>query len=407
MTAISDHVMLVVGLLVIVAILAGLLSARIGAPLLLAFIGIGMLAGEEGPGGITFDDFGTAYIVGSFALAVILFEGGAATEREMLRVAKWPALAMATVGVAVCAAIVGFAVAVVFGIPWSNALLLGACTAPTDAAAVSTLLRLSGVTLPARVAAVLEVELGLNDPMSVLLTVALVEHIAHPAATTLGHLAMLFGWELGGGAVFGAIGGFGLLWLLRRLKMEVEVLPVLALGGALVIFGAAQSLGASGFLAVYAAGYILGDQPHPASRSLVAFFRPLGWLAQICLFLMLGLLVNPSQLLPLIPPALAVTAVLILAARPAAAAICLLPFGWSVRESAFVAWVGLRGAVPIYLTLIPVLAGARRGETLFSVVFVTVIVSVAVQGWTIGPAARLARMRPDPVRDTDFELDPT
>ncbi len=203
---------------------------------------------------------------------------------------------------------------------------------------------------------------------------------------------MLFLEEMGGGAVIGMGCGYALLWLFRRLKIEKSVFPVLAVGGSLAVFGGAQVLGASGFLAVYLAGVIVGNHDHPARAAVASFFETLGWLAQITLFLMLGLLVTPHELPSVIFSALAVSAILIALARPAGVMACLLPLRWRAREAAFIAWVGLRGAVPIYLTIIPLLAGVKTGRVLFNVVFVVVIVSVAVQGWTIAPAARLLRL---------------
>ena len=395
-TQASHEFILVAGVLCLLATFAGIVSARIGTPLLLAFIAVGMLAGEDGPGGIRFNDFASAYLIGSLALTFILFAGGLGTERGMIRQALWPSLALATVGVAISAGIVGAVGAELFGVPWIEALLIGAATAPTDAAAVSVLLRLSKASVPSRVVAALEVESGLNDPMSVFLTVGLVELLVSPKSMGAGHAAMLFLREMGGGAILGLASGYALLWLFRWLRAERTVFPVLAVGGALAIFGGAQILDASGFLAVYLAGIIVGNYEHPAAQPVTRFFGTLGWLAQITLFLMLGLLVTPHELPPLILSALALSAVLILVARPAGVMACLLPFGWPLREAAFVAWVGLRGAVPIYLTIIPLLAGVRNGPTLFNVVFVAVIVSVAVQGWTIAPAARLLGLRADP-----------
>ena len=382
----SPENMLVAGLLLRLATIAGLLSARIGTPLLLVFIGIGMLAGEDGPGGIPFDDFGAAYLIGSLALAAILFEGGLNTERSMIRQALWPSAALATVGVAISAGVVGAAARLLFGVSWSEALLLGAVTAPTDAAAVSVLLRMSRV-------AALEVESGLNDPMSVFLTVGLVEVLTTPGGLDAGRAAILFLEEMGGGAVIGVASGYALLWLFRRLAVERSVFPVLAVGGALAVFGGAQVLGASGFLAVYLAGVVVGTQEHPARQPVTRFFGALGWLAQIALFLMLGLLVTPHELGPTILPALMMSVVLILVARPAAVLACLLPFRWPLREAAFVAWAGLRGAVPIYLTIVPLLGGVSAGRPLFNIVFVVVIASVAVQGWTAAPVARLLRLK--------------
>ena len=394
MTA-AHEIILVSGVLCLLAIIAGTLSARIGTPLLLVFIGVGMLAGEDGPGGILFDDFRTAYLVGSVALVAILFQGGLDTERAMVERALWPAVALATVGVVISAGVVGAAAVLLFKVSWPEALLLGAATAPTDAAAVSVLLRASRVEVPSRVIAALEIESGLNDPMSVFLTVGLVELLTSPAGLGAGHATGLFLEEMGGGAVVGLVGGYALLWLFRQLRVERSVFPVLAVGGTLVTFGAAQVLGASGFLAVYLAGLVVGNHEHPAREPVRRFFLALGWLAQIALFLMLGLLVTPHELPPFILPALAVSAVLILVARPAGVMACLLPFGWTAREATFVAWAGLRGAVPIFLTIIPLLANVRAGRVLFNVVFVAVVVSVAVQGWTAPPAARLLRLRAD------------
>ena len=390
--AATDEIILVAGVLCLLAIFAGLLSARVGTPLLLVFILVGVLAGDDGPGGIAFDDFGAAYLVGSLALAAILFQGGLSTERSMIQQALWPSVALATVGVAISAGIVGAAVVLLFGTNWPAALLLGAAMAPTDAAAVSVLLRQSQAAVPSRVVAALEVESGLNDPMSVFLTVALVDVLIAPGGLSAGHAALLFAEEMGGGAAIGLASGYCLLWLFRRLRMERAGYPVLAVGGALAVFGGAQVVGASGFLAVYLAGVIVGNVEHPAREPVTRFFGTLGWLAQIALFLMLGLLVTPHELPPVVLPALAVSAVLILLARPVGVLACLLPFRWRMRDSAFIAWVGLRGAVPIYLTIIPLLRGADAGHALFNVVFVVVIVSVAVQGWTLAPVARLLRL---------------
>ncbi len=389
----THEIILVAGVLCLLAIFAGLLSARIRTPLLLVFIAVGMLAGEDGPGRIAFGDFHVAYLVGSLALTAILFQGGLNTERQMLREAFWPSLSLATVGVAISAGLVAMAAHWLFDLSWAEALLLGAVTAPTDAAAVSVLLRQSKVSVPSRVFAALEVESGLNDPMSVFLTVALVEVLSAPGGLSAAHAGVLFVREMAGGAVIGLAGGYGLLWLFRRLSTQPSVFPVIAVGGALTLFGAAQMLEASGFLAVYLAGIIVGNFDHAGREPVVRFFDALGWIAQIVLFLMLGLLVTPHELPQHIVAALLVAGVLIVVARPAAVVTCLLPFRWRLNESAFVAWVGLRGAVPIFLTIIPLLVGLTHAHAMFNIVFVVVIVSVAVQGWTIAPVARLLRLR--------------
>lgn len=387
MDAAHDFILLG-GALGLLSIFAGLASERVGAPLLLVFLVLGMLAGEDGPGGIAFDDFRAAYLIGSIALAIILFEGGLKTERSMIALALWPGVLLATLGVVLTAGIVGGA-AWLLGTPWADALLVGAAVAPTDAAAVSLLLRRAKLAVPARVTAVLEIESGLNDPMSVFLTVVLVASLTAPGGISARDAAILFAEEMAGGAAIGVGAGYVMLALLRRLRVETSLYPVLALAGAMATFGGAQRLGTSGFLATYLVGIIIGNHDHQAMRAVERFFETLGWLAQIVLFLMLGLLVNPHELVPLLAPALIVAAALIFLARPVAAFCCLPPFGFGWRETGFVAWVGLRGGVPIYLTIIPLLAGVRSGDLLFGAAFVIVIASLVVQGWTIGISARL------------------
>ena len=393
--AFAHELILIAGVLCLCAFFAGIASSRIGMPLLLVFIGVGVLAGEDGLGGIRFDDFNSAYFIGSLALIAILFQGGLSTERSMLRQALWPSVVLATVGVAISASVVGAAIVFLFGVPWPAALLLGAATAPTDAAAVAAILRSSGAQVPSRVAAALEIESGFNDPMSVFITLALVEAVTHPQGVSVLQSALQFGKEMAGGAVFGLASGYLLLYVFRRMDVERAAFAVPAFGVALAVFGGAQMVGASGFLAVYLAGIIVGNYDHPAGQPVTRFFGALGWLAQIALFLMLGLLVTPHDLPPIILPALAVTVVLVLIARPISVLACLWPFRWTMPEIGFISWVGLRGAVPIYLTIIPLLAGLQEGRTLFNIVFVIVVASVAVQGWTVGPASRLLGLRSD------------
>lgn len=391
--ATTHELILAAGILGLLAIFAAAFSSRFGSPLLLAFIGLGMLAGEDGPGGIFFDDYEMAYLIGSLALVVILFEGGLGLKRPMLKKAAVPALGLATFGVAITAMVVAAAIVLLLQVPWPVALLIGATLAPTDAAAVMAMLRSTDLPVPPRVIHLLELESGLNDPMSVFLTIGLVQYLIHPDGMTLPRGLLFFVQELGGGALAGFGGGAVLLWLLRRTWVHAPLYPVMALSGALLLFGAAQTLGASGFLAVYLAGAIVGVNESRAANAVTHFFEPLGWLAQISLFLMLGLLVTPHELVGNIGAGLAIAAVLMFLARPAAVAACLLPLRWKLRESGFVAWVGLRGAVPIYLSIIPILANIRNGERMFAGVFVVVIASVALQGWTMGPLARWLKLK--------------
>lgn len=390
-----DQIILAAGALSLLAVLAGVASVRLGAPLLLGLIAVGMLAGEDGPGGIRFNDFHTGYLIGSISLAVILFQGGIGTERWMLKRALWPAVALATVGVAITALVVAVAARLVLGFSWAQGLLLGATVAPTDAAAVSVQLRVSQAGVPARVAGALELESGFNDPMSVFLTLALVEVMRRQGAFNVGNEVVSFLREMGAGAAFGLVCGYALLRVFRRLKIVRSALPLLGLGCALTVFGGAQMVGASGFLATYLTGVVVGNYDHPAAKPVTRFFATLGWLAQNSLFLMLGLLVTPGHLPGLLGPAAFISAVLMVLARPLGVLLCLAPFGWSLREVVFIAWAGLRGAVPIYLTMIPMLEGIRGAERLFEIVFVVVIISVAAQAPTLRGAARWLGLRTD------------
>jgi NhaP-type Na+/H+ and K+/H+ antiporter len=394
----SHQLILLGGGLGLLSILAGLLSRRIGAPVLLVFLAIGMLAGDDHVLGIQFDDFGSAYLIGSVALAIILLEGGLKTPVAMLRLAFWPAAVLATIGVALTAGILGAAAWLIDGVSVKAALLAGAAASPTDAASVVVLLRRAGAALPERLFAVLGVESGLNDPMSVFLTFLLIHLIAEPGSIGVGDAALWFLEEMVGGAALGVAGGWLLAQSLKRLPIEAPLAPVLVLTGGLAVFGLAQLIGTSGFLATYLAAVIIGAAQHGARQDVEHFFEGMAWLAQIVLFLMLGLLVTPEDQPPYLPGAVIGAVVLMLLARPLAVLICLLPFGFNLRETAFASWVGLRGAVPIYLSIIPGLADPQRDERLFASVFILVIASLIVQGWTIAPTARLLGFGPRSVR---------
>ncbi len=384
------HVFILVGgALGVLSIFAALISRRLGAPVLLVFLILGMLAGEDGPGGIKYGDFGSAYLIGSVALAVILFEGGLKTPLSMLRLALWPAFTLAVVGVAITAGVVGATVMWLAAVPFSSALLLGAAVAPTDAAAVGAMLGHAKLALPKRVTALLEVESGLNDPMSIFLVILVIRVITEPATVTWQSGALLFVEEMIGGAALGLGGGWLLAQLLRRLSLEIPTAMVLVLTYGLALFGLAQLLHTSGFMAVYLAGLVIGATEYRGKLEVANFYEGFAWLAHIVLFLMLGILVTPHDLIPHIGGSIIVAVVLIVIARPVGVFACLLPFRFSWRESAFASWVGLRGAVPIYISFIPALADPLRDERLFSGVFVVVVVSLIIQGWTISPVARL------------------
>ncbi|MEW5862496.1 MAG: potassium/proton antiporter [Pseudomonadota bacterium] len=374
--------------LLLVSIVASDISSRIGAPLLLVFLGLGMLAGEDGPGGIRFDDFEISWAVGTLALAVIIFDGGLRTRRETFRVALGPAVALATFGVLITAALVSLCAAWALGVSWLEGLLLGAIVGSTDAAAVFALLRTQGAALKRRVAATLEIESGSNDPMAVFLTVAVLEVLA--AGRTQFDVSVLasFLLQFGLGAAFGLAGGAALAWLINRLTLATGLYPLLAAAGGLVIFASCQRLGGSGYLAIYLAGLVLGNARLRSAQIVLRVHDGLAWLSQIVMFLILGLLVTPSQLLHIIPQALLIAAGLMLIARPAAVAATLAPFRFPWREQLYIGWVGLRGAVPIVLALFPMMYGLDNARLYFNVTFFVVLVSLLAQGWTIAPAAR-------------------
>jgi cell volume regulation protein A len=387
MDAIHDFLLIGAGL-VVLSILASAYATRLGAPVLLIFLLLGMLAGEDGPGGIEFDDFHLTYLVGSVALAVILFDGGLRTTRTVFRLALWPGVSLASVGVLVTALGVAGAACYLLGFGPIEGLLLGSIVASTDAAAVFLLLQRGNRDIHSRVRATLEAESGMNDPMAVFLTITCVEWLAR--ADKVGPLAVVLSLavQMAGGAAFGLLGGRALRALVDRIELAVGLYPVLVASGALVLFAAANAAGASGFLAVYLAGVVMGSKPFRAQQMVVRFHDGLVWLAQVVMFLLLGLLVTPTDLLPFLLPALVIALVLMLLARPLAVLLCLLPFRFDRPSLAFISWVGLRGAVPIFLGCLPVLAGLPQGRVYFDVAFVMVLLSLVVQGWTAPALAR-------------------
>lgn len=379
--------LLIAGLLLGLSVLFSRASARVGLPVFLLFIAIGMLAGSEGLGGIEFEDYSLSFRLGTLALVLILFDGGLNTSLGELRRELRPASSLATLGVAVTAAIVA-AGARLLGFSWTHAFLLGAVVSSTDAAAVFSVLRGTGVHLGRRLATTLELESGLNDPMAVVLTIVLTETLAK--GTRFEPWALLeIPLQLGIGAAVGILAGLASRKLLHASRLPAGGLyPVLTLALALLIFGLATVVHGSGFLAVYAAGVVLGNGELPYRSGLLRFHDAVAWCGQVTMFLVLGLLVFPSHLLGVAWVGLAVALLLSFAARPLAVLLCLAPFRYRWRETLFVGWVGLRGAVPIILAMFPVLAGVAGGERLFDVVFFVVVVSALVQGGTVGWLAR-------------------
>lgn len=386
------------GLLALAAIVLTAAAARSGAPLLLVFLGVGMLAGEDGIGGVRFDDFELSFFVGNLSLAVILFDGGLRTRYESFRVGLRPALSLATAGVAITAGITGVFAARLLDLPLLEGLLIGAIVGSTDAAAVFSLLHTRGMRLKQRVAATLEIESGSNDPMAVFLTIVLIEFLLAGKTTLDATVIAGFVQQMGLGTVIGIAAGHGLAWLIDRLNLVAAGLyPLLALSGGLLTFGLTGVLGGSGFLAVYLAGLTLGNRRPRGELHILRVHDGLAWLAQIVMFLFLGLLVTPSKLLETAAPGLVVALVLMLIARPIAVLVSLLPFRFPWREQVFIAWVGVRGAVPIVLAVFPLFAGLENAHLYFNVAFFVVLVSLIVQGWTIAPLARLLGLEAPPL----------
>jgi len=372
--------------LVLAGILSSLVAMRFGAPLLLVFLLVGMGAGESGLG-IKFDDVRTTYLVGSVALALILFDGGLRTRFTTFRSVLAPSLTLATLGVLLSAGLAAPFAKYALGLGWAQSLLVGAMVASTDAAAVFFLIHARGLRLRPRVGATLEVESGTNDPFAIFLTLTLVRILLAEEPYWWSPLLGLVGKGLGG-ALIGFGGGRATVWALNRLGLAQGLHAPFVATSVLVVFALSESVEASGFLAVYVAGLIVGNRPTRAHNTVIVFFDAATWLAQIVMFVLLGLLVWPGHLPQHAVPALIVALGLMLVARPASVFLCLAPFRFSSREKLFISWVGLRGAVGVFLASIPLLVGLPNAQLYFDIGFVVVLVSLAAQGWSITAAAR-------------------
>ena len=373
--------------LIALSILTSALAFRFGTPLLLVFLCIGLIAGEDGLG-LQFDDAELAYFLGSLALAVILFDSGFGTRVQTLRRAAAPAFVLATVGVFLTTLFVGAAAHFLFELPWYHALLMGAIVSSTDAAAVFFLLRAGGVKIYKRVRSMLEVESGSNDPMAIFLTILFIELIlAETRGSVMSSFLHGFGLQMGLGLLAGAVAGYLIVEIVNRVHLEEALYPILVMSCALIVFGMTSYLGGSGFLAIYVAGIVAGNRRMKGSSALRRYQQGMTWLAQIVMFLVLGLFVTPSEFGAVLLPALLLGLFLILFGRPLAVVLCLLPFRYDRQTVGFTAWVGLRGAVSILLGILPVVMGVEGAEIFLNVAFIMVVTSLLVQGWTIKPAA--------------------
>ncbi|MEX0588621.1 MAG: potassium/proton antiporter [Cyanobium sp.] len=397
---------LLAGVLLLIGIASSKFSARLGVPVLVLFLSVGMVAGSEGLGRIPFENYDLANSVGSVALALILFDGGLRTSLTSVQRVWKPALALSTFGVLLTSSLTGLAAAWVLKLPLLQGLLLGSIVGSTDAAAVFSVLRSSGLKLPDRLTSTLEVESGSNDPMAIFLTLGLIGVITGRADSAQA-LALLFVAQFGVGTLAGIGVGRLATWSINRINLDYPGLyPLLALAFGLVAFGLAAVLGGSGFLAVYIAGIALGSSSIVFRRGILSFHDATAWLGQIVLFVMLGLLSFPSRLLAVAWEGLLIALVLILVARPLAVWASAWPFRFRRRELTFLSWVGLKGAVPITLATFPLMAGVPQSQLIFNAVFFVVLVSAITQGWSLPLVARWLQIgRPaDPTPALSVEI---
>lgn len=381
--------LLVGGLVILVSIIATRIAASVGLPSLLLYLALGLLLGEDMVG-IKFDDAQLAQNLGTAALAVILIEGGLTTRWSDIRALLAPAGVLATVGIGISTGVTAVGAHYLLGFGWQLALLLGAIVSSTDAAAVFAVLR--ALPLPKRVSGLLEAESGFNDAPAIILVVLFSETPFHVAPGTL---IGTLGYELAAGAAIGlAIGWLGGIALPRLALPASGLYPLATFGLSIVAFAAAGVAHASGFLAAFLAALVLANSGLPHRAAIRSFAEGLGWLAQIGLFVLLGLLVAPVRLTSELVPALVIGLVLLIVARPLAVLCCLLPFRVPLREQAFLSWAGLRGAVPIVLATFPVVHGVPQSGRVLDIVFVLVVIFTLVQGPVLYPLARLLRLSP-------------
>jgi cell volume regulation protein A len=397
--------LLVVGAILAASIVIALGAARTGLPVLVAFLALGMLLGSDGPGGIKFDDARLAREVGTVGLALILYEGGLQTSLRRLREVAVPAALLSTVGVVVSTLVTGLAAHALFDLSWLEAILLGAVVSSTDAAAVFATLRFTHIRR--RLARTLEAESGGNDPMAIALTLGLIAWIERPGSYGLDNLALLVIRQIGLGLLVGVALGAVAAWVFARIPPSIGAFaPVASLAAAALSFGAADQIGGSGFLAVYLVGLAVGSTPSRYRRHLVAFHEGVAFVAQVALFVVLGLLVFPRDLPHVALPGLALAFLLMLAARPAAVWASTALTDYTHRERVLLGWAGLRGAVPIVVATFVLSSDVPHKDAIFNAVFFVVVVSTVVQGTTLEwVATRLNLVSPaPPVHEPPLEV---
>jgi potassium/hydrogen antiporter len=384
-----DFLLLSGSLLVIISLIIAKFSDNIGVPTLLLFIIVGMLAGSEGPGGIYFDDASLAQSVGIIALIFILFSGGLDTNWMETRLAVKPALLLSTTGVFLTALIVALFITIIFQVDFMWGFLIGSIISSTDAAAVFSILRTRKITFKGELRPLLEFESGSNDPMAIFLTIGSIEILRNPE-TGFFAILLMFIMQMGIGGAMGFALGKLIVYSINKIKFNYGgIYPVYVIAMSLLVYSATAVLGGSGFLAVYIAGIIVGNSIIVHKNGTKRFFDGLAVLSQISMFLTLGLLVFPSELMDITFTGLLIALILIVIARPASVFLSLMFFKFGVKEKLLISWIGLRGAVPIILATFPLIAGIENSLMIFNVVFFIVITSVIIQGWTITPAAKI------------------
>lgn len=387
MTLTTENILLIGSILLFISLFTGKTSFKFGVPVLILFISIGMLAGSEGIGGIYFDNPKTAQFIGIVALNFILFSGGLDTDWKLIKPVLWQGISLSTLGVMLTAFSVGVFVWAVTDFTIYEGLLLGSIVSSTDSAAVFSILRAKSLALKGNLRATLELESGSNDPMAYILTIVFTGLVVSQDSTLLGIIPMFFS-QLILGAIIGLVFGKISTWVINHIRLDYEGLYiVLVIAIMFFTFSFTNFVGGNGFLAVYLSSVFLGNQDLIHKKKILKSFDSFAWLMQIVLFLTLGLLVFPSQIIPVVGIGLLISVFLIVVARPLSVFISLAPFKMNSRSRWFLSWVGLRGAVPIVFATYPLLAGAEQANMIFDIVFFVSITSVLIQGTTLPKVA--------------------
>ena len=386
--------MLALGLLLVISVFASKLSSRYGIPVLLLFIGIGMICGAEGPVGIVFHDPHFAHTLGTIALIFILFSGGLSTIFKSVTPIWREGVTLAFFGVLISTGIMSVIIHTLTGLDWASAALLGATVSSTDAAAVFGILKTRNLGLKEEVQSIIELESGSNDPMAVFLTLSLIQVILTPTAFTFTEYLMHFFIQMSLGGLSGWFAGALMVRLINWLDLEFEGLyPVLTIAGVLMLYSFTEYFGGNGFLSVYLMGLSMAPKKYFSKKTLGVFHDGIAWLAQVAMFLTMGLLVSPSEVIPVMGIGILLSICLMLIARPVSVYLSLIPYGHKRREMWFISWGGLRGAVPIILASYLLVSGVPHSRTMFNIVFFIVVFSMLIQGTTLGFMAKVMKIR--------------